>query len=95
MRSGIVSSIDAEKVARVALALGAGREKTGDRIDPLAGIRLAVKIGDKVTIGQPLATLMKSTDPEGLDRAAADLYKAFQISATVPESQSLVLDRIS
>ena len=95
MRSGFVSAIDAEKVARVALQLGAGREQAGDRIDPLAGVTLAVKVGDKVAVGAPLATLEKSTDPEGLDRAAADLYKAFQISATAPESQSLVLDRIS
>ena len=95
MRSGYVSEIDAEKVARVALQLGAGREKTGDRIDPLAGVTLAVKVGDKVAVGAPLATLEKSSDPDGLERAAADLYKAFTISATAPESKSLILERIA
>ena len=95
MRSGYVSEIDAEKVARVALQLGAGREKTGDRIDPLAGVTLAVKVGDKVAVGAPLATLEKSSDPDGLEHAAADLYKAFTISATVPESKSLILERIA
>ena len=94
MRSGYVSEIDAEKVARVALQLGAGREKTGDKIDPLAGITLAVKIGDRVAVGAPLATLEKSTDPDGLERAAADLFKAFVISATAPEAKSLILERI-
>ena len=94
MKSGYVSGIDAEKVARVALQLGAGREKTGDRIDPLAGITLAVKVGDKVAVGAPLATLEKSSDPDGLERAAADLFKAFTISATAPESKSLILERI-
>ena len=95
MKSGYVSEIDAEKVARVALQLGAGREKTGDKIDPLAGITLAVKTGDRVAVGAPLATLEKSTDPDGLERAAADLFKAFTISATAPESKSLILERIS
>ena len=94
MKSGYVSEIDAEKVARVALQLGAGREKAGDRIDPLAGVTLAVKAGDKVAVGAPLATLEKSSDPDGLERAAADLYKAFTISATAPEAKSLVLERI-
>ena len=95
MRSGYVTEIDAEKVARVALQLGAGREQAGDRIDPLAGVTLAVKVGDKVAVGAPLATLEKSTDPEGLERAAADLYKAFAISSTAPEPKPLVLERIA
>ena len=94
MRSGYVTEIDAEKVGRVGLQLGAGREETGDRIDPLAGVTLAVKVGDKVAVGQPLATLEKSTDPEGLERAAADLYKAFVIGPTPPEQTDLILERI-
>ena len=94
MRSGFVASIDAEKVGRVALALGAGREQAGDRIDPLAGITLNVSVGDKVAVGQPLATLEKSVDPDGLERAAADLYKAFAVTMTPPEAASLVMERI-
>ena len=94
MRSGYVTAIDAEKVARAAFMLGAGHTTAGDRIDPLAGVTLAVKIGDKVAVGAPLATLEKSTEPDGLDRAAAELYKAFQISATPPEPKSLILERI-
>ena len=94
MKSGYVSEVDAEKVARVALQLGAGREKTGDRIDPLAGVTLAVKVGDKVAVGAPLATLEKSSDPDGLERAAAELYKAFVITSVAPETKSLILERI-
>ena len=94
MRSGFVASIDAEKVGRVALALGAGREQAGDRIDPLAGVTRNVSVGDKVAVGQPLATLEKSVDPDGLERAAADLYKAFAVTMTPPEAASLVMERI-
>ena len=95
MRSGYVTAIDAEKVGRVALALGAGREKTGDRIDPLAGIHLAVQVGDKVTVGQPLATLERSSDPESLTPAAAELYKAFAIGPTAPEPQPLIIEKVA
>lgn len=95
MKSGFVTDIDAEKVARVALQLGAGREQAGDRIDPLAGVDLAVGIGDRVTVGSPLATLAKSTDPDGLERAAAELFKAFTIGAVAPGPAPLILERIS
>ena len=95
MKSGFVTAIDAEKVGRVALALGTGREKAGDRIDPLAGVTLAVSIGDRVAVGAPLATLEKSTEPEGLEKAAADLYKAFQVGPSAPEQKSLILERIA
>lgn len=95
MKSGYVAAIDAEKVGRVALALGAGRERTGDRIDPRAGVTLAVKVGDRVAVGAPLATLEKSTEPDGLEKAAADLYRAFQIAPTAPEPKPLILERIN
>ena len=94
MKSGYVTAVDAEKVGRVALALGAGREKAGDRIDPLAGVTLNAQVGDKVSVGTPLATLERSWDPEGLDKAAADLYKAFEIGPTAPEARSLIFTRI-
>ena len=94
VRSGYVESIDAERVARVALSLGAGREKPGDRIDHLAGVRLAVKRGDRVAIGAPLATLERSSDPDTLERAAAELIKAFAISPTPPLPKPLVIKRI-
>ena len=94
MRSGFVSDIDAEKVARVALSLGAGRERVGDRIDPLAGVTLAVKVGDRVSSGSPLATLERSSDPDGLESAAAELYKAFGITQKPPEKVPLVLERL-
>ena len=95
MRSGYVTAIDAEKVGRVSLSLGAGREKAGDRIDPLAGVTLSVKVGDRVAIGEPLATLSKSTEPDGLEKAAAELYKAFQVAPQAPEPKSLIVERIN
>lgn len=95
MKSGYVTAIDAEKVGRVSLALGAGREKTGDKIDPLAGVTLEAQIGDKVSVGTPLATLEKSTSPDGLEKAAAELLKAFTIGSTAPEARALIIERIS
>ena len=94
MRSGYVASIDAEKVAKVAFALGAGREKTGDKIDALAGVTLAVKHGDKVSVGAPLATLESTREPELLERLASDLLKAFTIVAERPEPRRFIIEAI-
>ena len=95
MRSGVVSAIDAEKVARVAFKLGAGREKASDAIDPLAGVTLDVQIGDKVSTGSPLATLEKSGSPDGLESAASELFKAFTVSPSAERPDSLIYERIA
>ena len=95
MRSGFVAAIDAEKVARVAFQLGAGRGKAGDRIDPLAGVTLAVRRGDRVAVGSPLATLETTREPGTLERNAAELLKAFAISSEEAAPTDLILERIA
>ena len=94
MRSGVVSEIDAEKVARVAFMLGAGRSRATDAIDPFAGVTLAVGIGERVSIGSPLATLEKSGGVDGLEAAAVELLKAFKIAPSAEARDSLILERI-
>jgi pyrimidine-nucleoside phosphorylase len=92
MRSGYVAAIDAERVAKVAFALGAGRAKAGDRIDPRAGVTLAVATGARVAVGAPLATLETSFAPDALERQAAELLKAFAFSSEPPPPRPLILD---
>lgn len=95
MKSGYVQDIDAEAVARIALSLGAGREKHGDKIDNRAGITLAVSVGDKVAFGSPLAIIEKSSNPDGLEEAAAKLIQAIEIKAAKPETiDSLIIEKI-
>jgi len=94
MRSGYISAIDAEKVARAAFMLGAGRGKAGDRIDPLAGIDLAVGRGNRVSVGDALATLTTSWAPDPLESAAAELLKAFTITSEPPPAPGLILERV-
>lgn len=70
-RDGFVGGFDAEGVGRAALALGAGRQRKEDAIDPGAGIVLAVKRGDRVVRGDVLATAYAST----LDRLEAGVER--------------------
>ena len=57
---GFVGSIDPLELGHVSIALGAGRRRADDSVDPSAGIRLHVKVGDEVQAGEPLATLYSS-----------------------------------
>ena len=59
-RSGHVAGFGALGVGRAALALGAGREKKGDRVDPGVGVEVLVKTGDGVEEGQPIARIYGS-----------------------------------
>ncbi|MCS6799490.1 MAG: thymidine phosphorylase [Myxococcota bacterium] len=56
-RSGRVVRADAFEIGLAAMALGAGRRKTDDVIDPAVGIVLARKVRDRVRRGEPLAWL--------------------------------------
>lgn len=95
MRSGFVGAIDAEKIARAAFMLGAGRAEAGDEIDPLAGVDLAVRRGDRVSVGSPLATLKTSRGPSGLEAAAAEALKAFKIESAIASGDiELILERV-
>lgn len=96
MKSGYISAIDAETVGKAALQLGAGRTKASDAVDPRAGIRIAVEHGDRVSVGTALATLEKSSCPDGMEQAACGLLKAFEISRERPEpAAGLVLETVS
>ena len=54
-KEGYVKSLNAEKIGKVALSLGAGRETLDSIIDLSVGLVLNKKIDDKVNIGDTLA----------------------------------------
>src|SRR6266511_456708 len=47
---GYLKEVDAESLGRAAAALGAGRMKKGDAIDPAVGIEVFPKVGDKLEV---------------------------------------------
>ena len=54
---GRVAAIDGLAIGRAAMALGAGRRRKEDPVDPVAGIVLNKRVGDPVRPGDLLATL--------------------------------------
>jgi len=68
-RDGVIATLDARTVGETAVALGAGRERKEDAIDPAVGIVLHAKIGDPVAAGQPLLTIHARSDSSACDAA--------------------------
>jgi pyrimidine-nucleoside phosphorylase len=56
-RSSWVRSVDARSIAEAALALGAGRRRKGDEVDPRTGVRLLARSGEHVAAGEPFAEI--------------------------------------
>jgi pyrimidine-nucleoside phosphorylase len=73
-RDGWLEAVDAEAVGRVAAALGAGRRRKDDEIDPAVAVELWTKLGDRVEGGQPLGRIL-ARDEESA-RSAADGLRA-------------------
>jgi pyrimidine-nucleoside phosphorylase len=74
-----IAEADARAVGDAALALGAGRRKKDDPVDPAVGIVMLARIGDRVEPGQAVAEVHART-PSDADRAAAALAEAIRFS---------------
>jgi pyrimidine-nucleoside phosphorylase len=81
-REGVVQAIAAADIGRAALALGAGRARKEDAVDPGVGIELCARVGDRVQAGQDLALLIHND--RGVDRAAELCRGAFTIADQAP-----------
>jgi pyrimidine-nucleoside phosphorylase len=93
-RGGFVTGIDSEAIGLAAMALGAGREKTSDVIDPAVGFVLERKLGDRVAAGEALVTAHVN-DERRLDEVKQRVRSAYRLGADAPARRSLVLERLS
>ena len=90
-RGGYVSRFHARGIGLAALALGAGREKKGDEIDPGAGVEVLVKVGDRVREGEPVARLYGGRNAR---RAQELVQGALELSDGPVEPAAGILDSL-
>lgn len=92
-QTGIVTGIDPLELGFAAIALGAGRTRVDDVIDPKAGIVLTKKVGEQVQEGDTVAVL--HTDKRDILGTAADRIRAaFRVGAAKPRATPLILSRV-
>lgn len=92
-KEGFIHSMDAEKIGKSAAILGAGRLKKEDGIDFSAGIILCRKTGDKVALGDTLATLLTNKE-DSLSEAEKLFKEALEISSKKPPERVLLKGEI-
>ncbi|MDX2035116.1 MAG: thymidine phosphorylase [Isosphaeraceae bacterium] len=93
-RGGIVQTVRARAIGQASMLLGAGRARVDSRIDPAVGMRLLKKAGDRVEMGEPLATLLVN-DESALPRATRMTAEAFVVGdgpVIVPDT---IIERLS
>jgi thymidine phosphorylase len=88
---GYVARFHARGIGRAALALGAGRRKKGEEIDPGAGVEVLVKAGDRVEEGEPVARLYGGRNVE---RAETLVREALEVSDEPVEAAPAILDSL-
>src|SRR5512138_3541880 len=92
--AGLVAAIDAEAIGLAAVALGAGRARVEDRVDPAVGLVVRKRLGDRVERGEPLCTVHEGDRSEPRDRVAARLAAAWRIGPAAAAPGPLVLERL-
>lgn len=90
-KEGYLSATVAERIGTAAQILGAGRATKEDKIDPAVGLVMQKRLGDKVTMDEPLC-VMYVNDLSKLDSAKEMFYSALEISDKKPEYRPMVYD---
>lgn len=90
---GFIQSINAEKIGRAAMILGAGRVSKDAGIDHAAGIVLNKKVGDPVLEGDTLAFIHCSSQG-AYKNAEMMVYSAYTISDVRPEQKPHILGTV-
>lgn len=75
-RSGEVRRVDAEAVGRAANALGAGRSQAEDAVNPAVGFDRIVKVGERITAGDPIARIHAGSENDA-DAAGMSFLSGF------------------
>jgi pyrimidine-nucleoside phosphorylase len=92
-RDGYVTRLDAERVGRASVALGAGRDRVEDPVDPAVGIMVIAKPGDEVRAGDPVLQL-HYRDRARLETAVGLASAAITIGDQRPAPRRLIVGEV-
>ena len=92
---GIVAAIDPLALGYGVIALGGGRTRQDQEIDPRVGFVLQVEVGDRVARGDPLAVVHSAT-ADGLATGAGAVSEAVRLTVgDAPAPMPLILERVA
>lgn len=91
--AGFVAGMDARAIGVAVVALGGGRVRASDDIDPAVGFSEVAGIGTPVRMGDPLA-IVHAASESNADAAAATIRASIRIAETAPGRTPVVRDAI-
>jgi pyrimidine-nucleoside phosphorylase len=91
-RPGFVGGIDALELGLTAVAMGAGRTRADQTVDPAVGIHVVAKSGAPVRPGDALARLRVRKES---DADVARVRAAFTLEEAEPPRRELLLERVA
>ena len=93
-RRGLVARVEPRAIGRGIIALGGGRTKMEDVVDPTVGFVITARQGDWVNAGEPLATIF-ARDRAGVETGRAVLRTAIHIADEAEPPLPLVSHRVT
>jgi pyrimidine-nucleoside phosphorylase len=82
-RAGFITAIDTFEVGSAVAALGGGRIRIEDKIDPAVGFASEVGIGDRVEVGETIGIVF-ARDPDRAQSAVRQFQSAYSIGEVPP-----------
>jgi pyrimidine-nucleoside phosphorylase len=93
-RSGYISRIETTEIGHAVAAIGGGRVRIEDVIDPSVGFVAEVKLGDQVKAGDVIG-LVYGSDSSRAQEAATRIRAAYEIEDSAPDQLQLVKEIIN
>ncbi|MAV63947.1 MAG: thymidine phosphorylase [Candidatus Marinimicrobia bacterium] len=88
-KEGYITKIETEKLGYILLEIGGGRKKSNDTIDPSCGISIYKKLGDKISINEPILEIFCSNSTK-LDGISKIIEKIFHIDKEVGKKPLII-----
>lgn len=92
--AGVVQRVEPRAIGEAIVAMGGGRRALGEMIDPSVGFVITPRPGDRVSKGQPLASVF-ARDTAGIAIGMEALGRAVVIGDGPAESLPLIIERIA
>ena len=92
-RAGHVAGMNAREVGIAVVALGGGRTRADDTIDPSVGLTDVIDVGAPVRAGSPLCIVHAASDAAA-DEAIEMVRRAIRIEDKAPREKPVIMERI-
>ncbi|WP_461412975.1 thymidine phosphorylase [Gemmatimonas sp.] len=94
VRDGVVAQVEPRAIGRGITALGGGRTRVEDTVDPSVGFVITARPGDVVRAGEPLATIF-ARNADGVAAGRASLSESIRLADDADPPLPLISHRVT